>query len=124
MTLDEVINALRAKYPDTMNKVDKLLEEYKAAKNEYIRRSDLLMAYDAQHKGKPGNARKLIAELPAADVRPVVRGEWIISNTFDDCVYARCDQCATTQIFYYGKPLTNFCPSCGADMRKRENNNG
>ena len=23
-----------------------------------------------------------------------------------------------SQVFYYNKPLTNFCPNCGADMRE------
>lgn len=44
-------------------------------------------------------------------------GEWIITAKFSDCVYAQCDQCKTTQVFYYNKPLTNFCPHCDARMR-------
>ena len=98
--------------------------------DEYIKREDakqaagLIALMSVDRKVTCGEVRKIMEDIPPADVKPVVRGKWIIRNTFDDCVYARCDQCAITQIFYYGKPLTNFCPNCGADMRKEENNNG
>lgn len=42
------------------------------------------------------------------------KGKWIVTSEFDDCCYAKCNQCNVTQIFYYGKPLTNFCPNCGS----------
>lgn len=54
--------------------------------------------------------------IPAADVAPVVHGKWIVVQTFDDCVYAKCSNCDVTQIFYHNKPLTKFCPDCGAKM--------
>lgn len=58
--------------------------------------------------------RKYFCELPGVSRK----GKWIITSTFDDCYYAKCDQCHETQVFYYNKPLTNFCPNCGADMRE------
>ena len=52
-----------------------------------------------------------LATLPAADVRPVVRGKW--ENIGSDVW--RCSQCG------YGimpwNAGQNFCPNCGADMR-------
>lgn len=39
-------------------------------------------------------AQNCIDALPAADVRPVVRGKW------------------------HNRIKTNFCPNCGADMRE------
>lgn len=50
--------------------------------------------------------------VPAADVRPVVRGRWrwVGQDQWNDCY--ECSQC--------GKMNTdnsNFCPNCGADMR-------
>ena len=45
------------------------------------------------------------------------KGKWIVTSEFGDCRYAKCNQCKVTQVFYYNKPLTNFCPNCGADMR-------
>lgn len=76
-----------------------------------------------------------LASLPAADVvardcydrllaendelrkeRPVRHGRWVVIAEFTDCVYAQCDQCKITQVFYHNKPLTNYCPNCGAKM--------
>lgn len=62
-----------------------------------------------------------IAAIPAADVRPVVRGHWIgikeaeemgdIMKEFTCLVCGCCDwDCTESESF-------NFCPNCGADMR-------
>lgn len=53
--------------------------------------------------------------LPSVQPR---NGKWIIYLAFDDCYYAKCDQCHESQVFYYNKPLTNFCPNCGASMEE------
>ena len=47
------------------------------------------------------------------------KGKWVVISEFEDCRYAKCNQCNVTQVFYYNKPLTNFCPNCGTDMRER-----
>ena len=54
-------------------------------------------------------APKHIKSIPAADVRPVVRGHWIdgaCSNCgfFTDVVMSR---------------FFSYCPNCGADMREQ-----
>lgn len=67
---------------------------------------------DTQH----GALREALGRIPAADVVPVRHGRWIVTAEFTDCVYAQCDQCEITQVFYYNKPLTNYCPNCGARM--------
>ena len=57
----------------------------------------------------------------AADVRPVVRGEWI-----EDCGYHyRCSICGDRWVVSNGNPLDvangwNYCPNCGADMREEQ----
>ena len=43
-------------------------------------------------------------------------GHWIVTSKFNDCTYAKCDQCNTTQVFYNNKVLINFCQNCGARM--------
>jgi ribosomal protein S27E len=48
------------------------------------------------------------------------QGEWIVISEFEDCRYVKCNQCKVTQVFYYNKPLTNFCPNCGAPMVAEE----
>lgn len=62
--------------------------------------------------------------IPAADVRPVVWGEWIGYESDkpqwqrDDGspVYLECDQCGEI-VLNNGSPFWNFCPCCGAFMR-------
>jgi hypothetical protein len=60
--------------------------------------------------------------VPAADVRPVKRGEWLEagkSSLFpDDTIYG-CSVCD----YKYFVPH-KFCPNCGADMRPKEDNDG
>ena len=46
------------------------------------------------------------------------KGKWIVTSEFEDYRYAKCNQCKVTQVFYHNKPLTNFCPNCGTDMRE------
>ena len=60
----------------------------------------------------------MISNLPSAqpERKP---GKWVVTSEFEDCRYAKCNQCNVTQVFYYNKPLTNYCPNCGADMRER-----
>ena len=57
-----------------------------------------------------------LREVQAAEVRPVIHARWIVTARFDDCYYADCPACNTTQVFYGNKELTTFCPNCGAMM--------
>lgn len=80
---------------------------------DFIERQAVLNAYDAvQRKNGPWRFETLIESVPAADVRPVVRGRWrwVGQDQWNDCY--ECSQC--------GKMNTdnsNFCPNCGADMK-------
>ena len=49
----------------------------------------------------------------AADVRPVVRGEWQFHMFAANSWGYECRVCHTT----WDTP-TNYCPNCGADMRE------
>lgn len=56
----------------------------------------------------------LLDSKPPADVRPVVRGNWKFKNTDAHTLDVRtCSVCGLKKVF-----VTNFCPSCGADMRE------
>lgn len=58
---------------------------------------------------------EVIEDLP--DVEPErKKGKWIITSEFEDCYYAKCNQCNITQVFYFNKQLTKFCPECGVPM--------
>lgn len=70
---------------------------------------------------------ELIDEVPAADVKPVVRGEWkeceVVQEHGDEPIIdewqsARCSVCGkyhTTPYMYYFDNF-NYCPNCGAEM--------
>lgn len=61
-----------------------------------------------------------IAKIPAADVRPVVRGTWVKVRLHDGGVWKSisCSNCKYEPWFSSAEPLYNFCPNCGADMRE------
>lgn len=63
-----------------------------------------------------------LRKLPAADVRPVVRGHYVgeydgyaDGNPVYDMWY--CSECGCCFEDWDEKPTYNFCPNCGADMR-------
>ena len=69
---------------------------------------------------------KVINDMPTADVRENVRGEWLEREVTEDVgqgiqewQQARCSVCGkwhTTPYMYYFSDY-NFCPNCGADMK-------
>jgi len=65
-------------------------------------------------------AQECIKSLPSIEPerKKWKKGKWIVTSEFEDCRYAKCNQCKVIQVFYYNKPLTNFCPNCGAEMRE------
>lgn len=86
--------------------------------------ADLIPYKQIESWGSDGNTMRCDLEtvaykneidaVPAADVRPVVRGRWVtrpymMGNT------QYCSRCGEN----YGAKY-HFCPSCGADMRGGE----
>jgi rRNA maturation protein Nop10 len=73
----------------------------------------------------------LIDEQPTADVVKRKKGKWIIKDNPGTGWYrVTCSECGedvTSTIpvigfFPNAKPIWNFCPECGADMREGSNN--
>ena len=56
--------------------------------------------------------------LPAADVAPVVHGEWLLRH-IGHGHYWECSVCHTNPCIYVTKD-TNYCPNCGAKMDGEE----
>ena len=60
--------------------------------------------------------------VPAADVVPVVRGEWVLVGTnehdYETSVEEKCSLCGRYVYRYDTEPQDNYCPNCGADMRR------
>lgn len=83
---------------------------------EYIRREDAVHTI----MGQPTDAHypswyaAQIEDIPAADVVPVVHGEWLPTN---DDNKKRCNKCdMVVLIAMYPSGSANFCPNCGAKM--------
>lgn len=107
---------------------------------DYIKREDVLRCigtvgrdgeYDLGYWPHNVAFQEEIKELPAADVRPVVRGGWedvhIDRPEIADLEVATmfCQNCNRwhNEVYQYGDPIefVNFCPNCGADMRGEDN---
>ena len=85
---------------------------------EFIDRNDAAQALchrlnDAKIKGF---VVSILMDVPAADVKPVVRGKWIFDDFDGDGFDYQCPCCSM-----YAKKPSNFCPNCGADMREADN---
>lgn len=76
---------------------------------EYIEREALLDRIRGTGYAEPIKSNLLVmaVTLPAADVRPVVRGEWM-KNGWS----IRCSVCGYDMPF----SVRNYCPNCGAVM--------
>nr|DAQ52723.1 MAG TPA: hypothetical protein [Caudoviricetes sp.] len=86
--------------------------------DEYIDRGTAIAKLTALDVSEPNatmvGAKRLLAEIPAADVAPVTHGEWIE----DDYGYNRCSACG----WEWDEPesVTPYCPHCGAKMEEGE----
>lgn len=94
---------------------------------DYISREAALIVVKTWNGNSDRSARlKLMVDdlkmTPAADVRPVVRGEWLLDSDPGEPWRYRCSECGEiTKDTCMGKPRANFCPWCGADMREEAN---
>lgn len=67
------------------------------------------------------NLERQINSIPAADVREVTRGKWIV-ETHQTYFEVRCSECGAKSVAevmpHDTISFANFCPNCGADMRE------
>lgn len=74
------------------------------------------------------DAKREIAEMPSADVAPVVHGQWII-GVDDDDFDVKCSKCEWTDIFEVAgidaveriAKTMHYCLNCGAKMAGGDN---
>lgn len=86
------------------------------AEKEYIERE---AALSAQNKSMNlSECRKRLERIPAADVKPVVRGKWIaVASARGGHECSECYEYAPS--FQNGvEHTTNYCPNCGAMMEE------
>ena len=61
-----------------------------------------------------------VKKAPAADVAPVVHGEWVLVGTnehdYETSVEEKCSLCGRYVYRYDTEPQDNFCPNCGAKI--------
>jgi len=56
-----------------------------------------------------------IDAMPAADVAPVVHGEWVVCGDGKDVPWM-CSHCGKTTAHKYKTMYGKYCPNCGARM--------
>ena len=95
--------------------------------SEYIEREMAklrIFEYGVKHRDNVNiasackNLERQINSIPAADVRPVVRGKWmreLADNRWANHICSVCGYMKNTDI--HVRMDYNFCPNCGADMR-------
>lgn len=80
--------------------------------DEYISREAALTALqDSDLFNTTERQLRAIRELPAADVAPVVHGQWV-DNGIPDSILNGCSVCG----FTCGSSSFFYCPNCGARM--------
>lgn len=96
-----------------------MAEYIKPEKDRYIKLSQALEVLD---RCSCWWAHDWMELIPAANVQPVVQGEWIPVGLDDaDEGMFKCSECGSEHFFpeiLLGIHADNFCPNCGADMRK------
>lgn len=83
--------------------------------NDYISREAALKAVN-RHYPNPNAMCAALVTIHAAEVRPVVRGQWIpVTNGRGG---NECSECHCYALSYQSgdECLSNFCPNCGAKM--------
>lgn len=95
--------------------------------SEYIDKAEALSRFENLKKQADTLRDKLyidgvlaiIDTLPSADVRPVVHGMWVYKGFEKGW---ECSACGSRCLLNYESDFhkSDFCPHCGADMRKDE----
>ena len=67
-----------------------------------------------RHTGLADCIASEIADIPAADVAPVVHGRWVEKEKYTFGIMYDCSLCEN-RILDNGHPW-NYCPNCGAKM--------
>lgn len=80
-------------------------------------------ALQAEYKQYHGGKRLLLIDT-APTVEPRPRGRWINHRKDRGHNIADCDQCGGTLQWLDPDERPNYCPTCGAEMRLREEETG
>lgn len=94
--------------------------------DEYIKRGTAIAKLTALEVSKPNatmvGAKRLLAEIPAADVIPVVYGQWIRPHWKNNDYCCDCSECGGEAMHrdyqWYKNGVYPICPNCGAKMQE------
>lgn len=79
---------------------------------EYIEREYtiklIVSAIDSGLATTSDDLAEIIEDMPAADVVPVVHGQWLPDCDLDYCSICHCEKLSRDRY--------NYCPNCGAKM--------
>jgi len=109
------------------------VEERRPTMSDYISRDCALGGIDKAFRAyeEHGDILRLFSDVrsvvicaPAADVRPVVRGEWVPAASYNDGVINTA-YCSACHDYLPPGEADNwpFCPNCGADMSQKGGSN-
>lgn len=84
---------------------------------EYIEREALTRLLIDKYNFFPVFVKNAIEEAPTADVVEVKHGEWM-----GDRYVWRCSVCHKWLEVLQGTAEMNYCPNCGAEMDRKEDN--
>ena len=83
--------------------------------DDYISREAALKDFEASNAHSPywtpQRVKTLLIRQPAADITPVVHGQWV-DNGIPDSILSGCSVCG----FTCGSSSFFYCPNCGAKM--------
>ena len=93
---------------------------------EYINKETAIAKLTALEVTEPNatmvDAKRVLADILAADVAPVVHGRWINAPLCgnDNCRCSACGSWHNIHANLRGEIMQKFCPNCGAKMESEE----
>lgn len=95
---------------------DALIKQVKAI-HKAVDASRINTDFDTGFHSATSQIMGLIAYMPTIEDVPVVHGEWLRDGDFLICL--NCESEMNIKNSLGNKNKKNFCPNCGADMRKK-----
>lgn len=100
---------------ESVNRI--ILEAIRYCDNRSDQTDDLTLKFSWDKcSGMLESVKESIDNITSTDVRPVAHGGWIFDSEWWDYVCTNCKGRVGNSKGY------DFCPNCGADMRKENNN--
>ena len=80
---------------------------------EYIEREEIMNRLFTEYAtDSKADVFELIRSIPAADVQPIRRGRWELTNNPN---FRKCSECG--KWYENSVDMPYYCKNCGADMR-------